>query len=298
MKISTSIHMFDTDYPVNEAIKRCVSAGFEALDFNYTDYMPSLVKMSWAEEERWAQNVREAAVRHGVEFTQMHGPIHGPSFDQIQHGLDLDSFLVLAERSLRTASILGVPWVVFHPSNMTLQGSESYSEQMKFNNRVFSRLLPVTEETGVGIALENMSDRPKGTGRPVRSYCGTPEELVELIHSLKHSLYGACWDTGHGHLQGLNQGHSIRVLGSLLKAVHIQDSHGVTDEHMLPFQGSIVWKDVLEGLASVGYHGDFTYETFKYFRAIPLQVMDSGLVHAVATARYLTTAYSLEATAQ
>ncbi|NBD22961.1 sugar phosphate isomerase/epimerase family protein [Paenibacillus glycinis] len=291
MKISTSIHMFDTDYPIGEAIRRCKAAGFEALDFNYTDYVSRLLGMSWAEEERWAQEIREAAETHGAAFTQTHGPIHGAAFDSMQLGLDLDSYLAYSERALRTAAILGAPWVVLHPGNITLAGAESQAQQLAFNRNAYSRLLPVMEETGVGVALENMFDRPRGGGRPLRSYCAAPEELAELVGSLNHPLFGACWDTGHAHIQGLRQRDSIRVLGALLKTIHVQDNHGLTDAHLLPHQGTVQWDDVMAGLADAGYQGDFTYEIHGFFRPVPLALMDEALKFAVSTGKQLTGAF-------
>ncbi|MCM3626269.1 sugar phosphate isomerase/epimerase [Paenibacillus glycanilyticus] len=294
MKISTSIHMFDTDYPMEQAIQRCKAAGFEALDFNYTDYMPQLLRKSWPEEERWAHNIREAAESWDAVFTQMHGPIHGASFDNMQLGLDLDTYIAYSERSLRTAAILGIPWVVLHPGNLTLQGGEPTQSQLVFNRNAYLRLLPVMEKTGVGVTLENMFDRPRGGGRSLRSYCATAEELAELVRSLNHPLFGACWDTGHAHIQGVDQSSSLRILGSLLKAVHIQDNQGVSDSHLLPYQGSIDWVDVMSGMAAAGYQGDFTYETHGYFRPVPLELMDSALSFAVSTAKHLTKLFHLE----
>lgn len=288
--------MFNTDYPIGEAIRRCKAAGFEALDFNYTDYVPRLIGMSWAEEERWAQEIREAAELHGAVFAQMHGPIHGAAFDSMQPGLDLDTYAAYSERALRTAAILGASWVVLHPGNRMLAAAEPSAKQLAFNRNVYLRLLPVMEETGVGVALENMFDRPRGGGRSVRSYCAAAEELAELVASLDHPLFGACWDTGHAHMQGLRQGDSLRVLGALLKAVHIQDNHGLTDAHLLPYQGTIDWKEVMSGLAAIGYQGDFTYETHGYFRPVPLELMDSALTFAVSTGKQLDGLFQLEST--
>ncbi|RED52753.1 sugar phosphate isomerase/epimerase family protein [Cohnella lupini] len=297
MKISTSIHMFEMDYPIAQAIQRCKSAGFEALDFNYTDYVPRLLSQSWVEEERWAREIREAADRHHIAFTQMHGPFNGPAFDTMYSSRHIEAFLALAERSLRTASILGVPWVVFHPNQISLQSGETYAKQREFNREVYAKLLPAMEETGVGIALENMFDRPRGGGK-LRSYCAMPEELAELVGGLNHPLFGACWDTGHGNVQGLNQGESIRALGSLLKATHIQDNSGLSDDHLLPFLGNINWKEVMGGLNDVGYTGDLTYEIHRFFRPIPTDLLDSAMLHAVNTSRHLLSAIGIEAACQ
>ncbi|MGG6314146.1 sugar phosphate isomerase/epimerase family protein [Paenibacillus macerans] len=289
MHISTSLNVFEIHHPIGRQIRRCREAGFLSLDFNYWDYQETAWTMTRQEEEAWAWNIREAADLHGVRFTQMHGPVHGPSFREMVMGLNVESFLEMAERSLRTAAILGVPWVVFHPGQVSLQGEEPYREVLDYNVDFYRKLLPVMERTGVGIALENIFDRTGGeTGLWRRIYCGSPEELSELLTKLDHPLFGACWDTGHGHRQGLRQGPSIRMLGKRLKALHIQDNDGNKDQHLLPFLGTIDWKDVMSELREIGYEGDFTYEAHMSIRVLPDELRDAKLAYAAETAKYIT----------
>ncbi|GAA3406812.1 sugar phosphate isomerase/epimerase [Paenibacillus hodogayensis] len=280
MNVSTSLNVFDASISHPEAVRRCAAAGFASLDMNYWDHQQEMLRLTPGEEEAWAQQIRDSADAHGARFTQMHGPVHGPRFSKLAAGLTLESFGTMAERSLRTAAILGVPWVVFHPSCITGEQDENYREVLDFNVRFYARLIPVMEKTGVGIALENMSD-----GR----YCSSPQELVELIDTLNHPLVGACWDTGHGHKQKLEQAAGIGALGSRLKATHIQDNNGIADQHLLPYQGTIRWDEVVQTLKRIGYEGDFTYETHNSIRNLPDGIRDAGLKYACELGRYVIT---------
>ena len=281
MKVSTSLNVLDLAIPKTEQVKRAAAAGFQSLDMNYWDHQKEMVQIGWAEEEKWAQAIRAAADECGVRFTQMHGPVHGPTFTSVVLGLTLDSFVELAHRSLRTAAILGVPWVVFHPGNISADGGESYEETLKFNAAFYDRFKPVLEETGVGIALENM------IAGPSRRYFSDPAQLAELIDALDHPLIGACWDTGHGHVSSFEQGASIRLLGSRLKATHIQDNDGVKDQHLLPYYGTINWAEVTAALKDVGYAGDFTYETHMSFRMLPDPLRDTKMKFALELGQYV-----------
>jgi sugar phosphate isomerase/epimerase len=100
-------------------------------------------------------------------------------------------------------------------------------------------------------------------------------------------LFGACWDTGHGHRQGLRQAHSIRMLGDWLKSLHIQDNNGLHDQHLLPYQGTIDWNEVVGALREVGYAGDFTYEAHNSVRTLPDGMRDSALQYAYTTAKFV-----------
>ncbi|CAG7622465.1 hypothetical protein PAESOLCIP111_02429 [Paenibacillus solanacearum] len=286
MKVSTSLNVFLPDNPIDRAMERCRDAGFTTLDFNYWDYQKYVHGLTWEEEEAWAQRIRALADSLRLRFTQMHGPVHGRSFSDMVLQLNEESFLAMAARSLQTAAILGIPWVVFHPSAITGSG-EPYKELLAYNVRFYERLLPAAERTGVGLALENMYDRTQA--QPLtrrRAYCAMPDELIELIDTLNHPLVGACWDTGHAHEQSLDQAR-IRELGSRLKATHINDNDGIRDLHLLPFSGTIQWNAVMEALRDIRYAGDFTYEAHSSIRVLPDGLRDAGLRYAAELGNYL-----------
>ena len=43
----------------------------------------------------------------------------------------------------------------------------------------------------------------------------------------------------------------------------------MSDEHLLPFHGSINWQEAMEGLADIDYDGDLTYEIQEFGRYFP-----------------------------
>lgn len=282
MLVSTSLNVFNNSFSRIEALRRCAAAGFQALDMNYWDLQGQMLQIGWSEEETWAKEIRAYADQLGVRFTQMHGPVHGGTFTNLVPGLTLDSFVGLAERSLRTAAILGIPWVVFHPSDIAKDGKESYQEILDFNISFYRRLLPVLEETGVGIALENVCYVP-GFNRVF----AIAEELVQLVDALDHPLIGACWDTGHAHVMMVDQASAFRILGNRLKATHIHDNDGVKDLHLLPYQGTINWTELVGALKEIHYSGDFTYEAHNGVNKLPDGIRDTGLKFAFDLGNYV-----------
>jgi len=282
MKVSTSLNVFNCSFSRHEAIRRCAAAGFQVLDMNYWDLQNEMLRISWNEEEAWAKSIRAYADELGVRFSQMHGPVHGGTFTNLVAGLTLDSFVGLAERSLRTAAILGIPWVVFHPSDIAKDGKETYQEILDFNMDFYHRLLPVLEETGVGIALENGCSVP-GYNR----FFTNAEELAQLVDALDHRLVGACWDTGHAHVQKIDQASAFRILGGRLKATHIHDNNGASDQHLLPYQGTINWTELVGALKEIQYRGDFTYEAHNGVNKLPDGIRDAGLKFALELGNFL-----------
>lgn len=282
MQVSTSLNVFGNSVSRMEALRRCAAAGFQVLDMNYWDLQGQMLQINWSEEEAWAKEIRAYADQLEVRFTQMHGPVHGGTFTNLVEGLTLDSFVGLAERSLRTAAILGIPWVVFHPSDIAKDGQETYQEILDFNINFYRRLIPVLEETGVGIALENVCYVP-GFNRCF----AIAEELIQLIDALDHRLIGACWDTGHAHVQLVDQAAAFRMLGSRLKALHIHDNDGARDQHLLPYQGTIDWSSLVGALKEIQYGGDFTYEAHNGVNKLPDGIRDAGLKFALELGKYV-----------
>ncbi|MDP6505490.1 MAG: TIM barrel protein, partial [Planctomycetota bacterium] len=112
-------------------------------------------------------------------------------------------------------------------------------------------------------------------------------ELRELVDGFQSSRVGVCWDTGHAHMQGLEQGGELRTLGERLKMLHIQDNNGKTDQHLLPFMGTVDWKDIMDALYDINYAGDFTYEVHNAIRHLPDTLKDPMMEYAVALGKTL-----------
>lgn len=285
MELATSLNvLFDEHVTVEEAIRRCAATGFRALDFDYCDYQKPLLGQTWDDEEAWANRLRAAADAAGAHFVQMHGPM----FDKFGTGAEHEALMVLCERSIRTAHILGVPWVVLEPETSAGAFDAAQRRRHRDQNAAFvRRLLPVAERLGVGIAMENLPDSGARSRGARRWYGAVPEELIELVDTFDHPLVGICWDTGHAQLQGLDQGQSLRAIGSRLQALHVQDNDGVSDQHLLPFHGTVDWSAVMAALAAIAYPGAFTYEVHRAIRVLPDALRDAGLRYAHAVGQYL-----------
>lgn len=70
---------------------------------------------------------------------------------------------------------------------------------------------------------------------------------------------GACLDVGHAHLIGGAPEAVERLSGHLL-TTHIHDNHGTSDDHLVPFDGTVDWAATCGALVKVGYGGPFIFE--------------------------------------
>jgi sugar phosphate isomerase/epimerase len=282
MELAVSLNVFDIDMDkLEQGVKRSAEAGFACLDFNFCDYYRVLQGMTWEREKAWVTRVRDAADKAGVRFVQAHGPMYRGKLD--------DTFIDLCERSLRSAAIAGVRWVVVHPINLPIADYDRSHRSLLLRQNVdfLNRILPVAEQVGVGIAVENMMDHRTKEGAHRRVYGSTPEELAEIVDAVNHPLAGVCWDTGHALIQGLDQRSALTAIGHLLKATHIQDNDGLTSSHYLPYHGIIDWDSIMHALRDIRYREAFAFEAHRAIRSLPDELRDSALKHAALLGNYL-----------
>ena len=125
------------------------------------------------------------------------------------------------------------------------------------------------ELTATKLMENDFEYRPRQTMQ--RIYCASIYELVDLVDAFGDPEHvGVCYDFGHANLGGHDfHRQNLNIIGSRLHAIHVQDNHGVADEHLMPFHGNIDWAEAMAGLADIGYDGDLTYEIQEFGRYLP-----------------------------
>ena len=290
MRIATSLNVCTGRCCETAIMPRLAAAGYEGLDFNFIDMVDRLDWLDEAKAGRWLDELDNAARAARLVWVQGHGPMFSMFADTPKDG----RHRTLCVPAIRACARLKVPWMVLHPDVFAGAFDTAHRKALRDRNAEFFRtLLPECEKRHVGLALENIFDEAgRHDGRNARRYYGSaPDELCELIDALNHPLVGACWDTGHARIMGLDQRAALAALGSRLKVVHIQENDGGNDDHMLPFHngpGGVDWSAVTDGLRAAGFQGAFTYEVHNAFRALPEALFDHALRYSVEVARYLT----------
>ena len=61
------------------------------------------------------------------------------------------------------------------------------------------------------------------------------------------------------------QDEALRILGSHIRGLHIQDNMEDHDTHLCPFLGTMNMDAVMNGLLDIGYDGYFTFEVGGVF---------------------------------
>lgn len=124
-------------------------------------------------------------------------------------------------------------------------------EFIEYNAGIIRGWLPLAEAHGVTILTENLL-----WGSSIH-----PKVIAELVREVDSPSFGWCFDTGHVHCCGVPVS-VLREVSVPPLSLHIQDNHGiqVRDEHLLPGDGTIDWKEFLDILIEIGYKGDLVLE--------------------------------------
>lgn len=108
------------------------------------------------------------------------------------------------------------------------------------------KLLPIAEEAGVEIMLEN----------------DLPTPMLKDLVSTTGGKIGVCYDTGNRTWFGFHPGEEIVELGSLIRHVHIKDKDAEGKNVMLG-TGTVDFQAVFSGLRKIEYDGPLILETSR-----------------------------------
>ena len=252
MKLATTTGDFNayTNNPI-ESLKYIHEAGFKYADYSFSlDYRTQTGV--WAEDyNNYFEKVARAAEDIGIKLVQSHAPMGKPLEDggKLQH----DTL-----RCVDACAAWGIPNLVVHSGYRPgLNVEQTYAENKEFYMPILER----AEKYGIEILVENFNKMHVDG----LYWIDNAPELRGIIDYINHPLFHAVWDTGHANLQEMPQDEALRIMGSHVHALHVQDNLGDSDTHLQPFIGTMNMDSVMNGLREIGYKGYFTFEVGAIF---------------------------------
>ena len=255
MKLATTtLDFFKYTHSQIEALKHIYNAGFRYADYSFIcDYngRTGVYSKNYSE---YFKEVKKACDDIGIKLVQAHAPM-GKSF--LEGG---DQLIADTIRCVEACGEWEIPNLVVHAGyaeGLTVE------ENFERNKQFFMPLLKSAEKYGINILVENFNKMYKEGVY----WIDNATDLRGVIDYVNHPLFHAVWDTGHANLQEMPQDEELKLLGSHVKALHIQDNMGVKDQHLTPLFGTMSMDSVMNGLLDIGYNGYFTFEVVNIFTA-------------------------------
>ncbi len=237
-----------------DCIKYIHEAGFRYLDYNFGmdwSHKNGVFSGDW---EKHVCSVISLCGELGMKFIQSHAPMGKP----IERGDYHKQFVDMNIRCIESCGALGIGNVVIHSG---YEMGISKEECLERNRDFFMELLPAAEKCGVTILVENFNKMCIDG----MYWIDNAPDLLEMIETVSHPLFQAVWDAGHANMQDMPQDEALKILGSHVRALHVQDNMGNDDSHMAPFFGTLNLDSLLNGLLEIGYKGYFTFEAGNIF---------------------------------
>ena len=269
-KIGLSIGAYQNKFGDLDALEIAKKIGCDTVDFDLCggrwDYKnPSSVYAKSDEEiVEYFTKVKEKAAEVGIEISQTHGRISGLMPNEEEN---VDLFENMRRDCLATKT-MGAPICVVHSATTCRFGPDADPEFMHNNNeRMFREYLGFAKQYGIKLATETFGDAPNFG---CCDFFGNNFEFLRSFHRLSaiddfKDYLEICMDTGHCNkaLRFNNNptpANFIRTCGRHITCLHLNDNNTLTDQHKMPFSGSIDWEDVFNALDEVGYNGAYNME--------------------------------------
>lgn len=276
MNVSISTNIFGRRTFDASDLDKVVAAGFDTLDFCAYYHMDrageGFCQPDW---KGWIRRLHDAAESRGLSFNQSHNAV----FNYFTPCPAREQNTECVWRIIEATAMLGASCTVCHP--VLPVGMNPDDDACRHMNReFFLRASDVAARFGVTVCVENMKDDRFFDGTVVRRYCTNINALIELVDSIDRENVKICVDTGHAHFMGEHVDEAVVRAGRRLHALHIHDNDTWSDQHLLPFCGTIRWDRVAHALAEVDYTGDFTFEVQNSFARIAPELFIPHLHYA------------------
>ena len=256
-QFGVSTHLYHNQRLSRDHLLEIAAHGFETVELfatrTHIDYHNPVVV---ADLQQW---LAEA----GLELHGIHAPI-GESFSGDRWGAPITiasadaearTYAVAeAERALHIARRIPAKVLVAHlglPRSQPLSPAQNVRDAAR---RSIEELQRLASPLGVCVAVEVIPNELSRAG--------------SLVHFIENDLdidvvdgldVGICLDFGHAHMDG-DLLDAIETVAGHLITTHVHDNRGRTDDHLVPFEGTIEWPAALTAVQKVGYDGTLVFE--------------------------------------
>ena len=270
MKIGISIGALQRLYGDERAIEIAREIGADSIDFDLSgiqfdcDNPDSVYSKSDDEIIEYFTSLKEKAATLGIEISQTHGRvtsfINKPEHDE--------NVIKNTYRDCLATKTLGAPVCVMHGVTTIFFEPDTDPEFMhSLNFEFFKVALTFAKKFDIKIATETFGDAPN---LGCCDFFGNTKEFIKAFEKITEyddfkDYLVVCMDTGHCNKamrfnNNPTPADAIRKIGKSIKVLHLHDNDTLTDQHRIPFTGTIDWDDVFDALDEIGYDGVYNLE--------------------------------------
>ena len=252
MRFGISTHLYHDRRLEREHLEQIAEYGFEAIELfatrSHFDYR----------DDGAVANLAEWLTDTGLILESIHAPITDRFAAGDQWAATYSN--AVGDNSARQAAVreteaaLQLARRIPYRTLVVHLGTPSSKNNPGDNNRAAAlrsaeEITRLAEALGVRVALEVIPNQ-----------LSTTTSLVSMIEGdLESTKAGICMDFGHAFLAG-DVPDAIEMAAEHLIATHVHDNHGRSDDHLVPYLGSIDWGAALVTMQKIGYERTYMME--------------------------------------
>jgi sugar phosphate isomerase/epimerase len=252
MTFALSTHLFH-----GEPLGRAHLDAIKAAGFTDIEVFATRTHVDYA-DDRAVAALAEALEATGLTAGSMHAPICA-SFVGGQWGRAFSNASSDARarqeaidettRAMAACRTLGGRFLVLHLGLPRGQAGPGGDHDRRAVQRSLEQLAEAAAAADVQLALEVIPNE-----------LSTPAALVAWLEGdVELGRTGVCLDAGHAHMMG-GAPEAVEALAGHILTTHIHDNRGGSDDHLVPFAGTIDWAATLTALWKVGFDGRLVFE--------------------------------------
>ncbi len=252
-RFGLSTHLFHTKRLERDDLARMRDAGFPLIEVFATQTHVNY------HDPRAIDDLRVWVTALGLDVWSVHLPITDGIHDGVW-GRPLsnasadasarDAALRETTAAIEAARVLGARVAVLHLGVPDAHAADAgHDNDERALGRSLEPIAAACADAGVRLALEVIPNR-LSTASAVAGWMQGDRALGRT---------GACLDVGHAHMTG-GVVDAIETLAGSIISTHLHDNRGTSDDHLLPFAGTIDWPAALLALVKVGYDGPLIFE--------------------------------------
>jgi sugar phosphate isomerase/epimerase len=254
-QFGVSTHLFHGQRLSREHLLEIAAHGFETVElfatrshFDYHNPAAILDLQQWLAEAGLTLHGIHAPVMTAYEGGRWIGPLNLASSDPDGRAQAVSE----TEHAIHIARRIPVNVLVTHIGLPRTASSGAPADARSAARRSIEELQPVVAPLGVRIALEVIPNE--------LSRAGSLVHFVENeLDGLEGPETGVCLDFGHAHMDG-DLLDAIETVAEHLVTTHVHDNGGRSDDHLVPFHGTIDWPSALTAVQKIGYDGPLLFE--------------------------------------
>ena len=292
-RISVSTGRDEPGFTLDESYRMIKEAGFDAVDagtsalYTWQDIFKANPSPAFSCSDKETVSYflpwRDMSRKYGIENYQCHAPY--PTLI-IEPESQNEYMMEVLRKSIIGCDAIDCRNLIIHPFFYPYRKHISAEEEKAINIERYSKLIPTAKQYGVTICIENIYTEYRG--RIYHSCCSNIDTACDYVDTLNEiageKCFGFCLDTGHLLLLGVDVRIAMQKLGDRIVAFHVHDNNGISDQHVLPYNGVQDWDRFIAGLKDIQFSKTLSFETTAW-RSLPRELNATALRLLAETGR-------------